>query len=626
MRGDDNGTEAGLEALKPVDGADLESLRAAYRAEQDRLLAQRIPITAAIYLVMVGSAIGVEWSLFPERRVTAGVFYGIHVGVSVFWLLLAWWRPARLRLPTVAAGLASCWSLVLTAYMLFVGGNPERLASGHICLLYGVFFLLPWRTRDQLLVGLVSVLGSVAAGIGGDSSEQFAYAVVVDLTALVTSVGGVVYLDRYRFCGFVRQAQLVRASREKQEEAEIAAALLKVSEALSQHVNELDPLAHLTRVAVQTVGCDWATTFHLDPRDNVYRLAGVFGEPPGVREEIEAAEFDARNLPLVRHIEAGLIVEIADADQQDPEMVSPRLLARWRVASELVAPITMAGRVVGALCLAYTQRRGPFSARERRLAQGIVHATALALANSSLINDLRAANKLRSEFVSTMSHELRTPLNIILGFAEMAQDESIPEAERRKLLRGVQDSGRELLRLIEDTLAMGRIESGHDAVELERVQASALWEQLRRECAILPRKPNVAFEWQPLLGDATLVTDPRKLIIVMRNLVHNALKFTEEGWVQVQLALESAALVLNVTDTGIGIDPRDHTAVFEMFRQGDGSDTRRFGGTGLGLHIVRRFVEQLGGTVTLHSVPGVGSRFSVTLPFERPPRVVSQAA
>jgi signal transduction histidine kinase len=308
-------------------------------------------------------------------------------------------------------------------------------------------------------------------------------------------------------------------------------------------------------------------------------------------------------------------------------MVSPALLARWGVASELVAPIMMAGRVVGALCLAHRERRGPFSTRERRLAQGIVHATALALANSSLIHDLRAANKLRSEFVSTMSHELRTPLNVILGFAEMAQDDLLPDADRRTLMRRVGEAGRELLRLIEDTLAMGRIESGHDSLALESVQASALWEQLRRECAVLPLKASVAFEWQPLLGDATLTTDSRKLIIVMRNLVHNALKFTEQGWVQVQLALESTALVLNVTDTGIGIDPKDQPVVFEMFRQGDGSDTRRYGGTGLGLHIVKRFVEQLGGSVALHSVPGVGSRFSVTLPFERGPRTtVSQAA
>jgi signal transduction histidine kinase len=626
MRAYDSRREMASDDSVPAGGSDLAALSAAYRAEQDRLLAQRMPITAGIYVVMIGISIGVEWILFPQRRAAAVAFYGVHVLVSGFWLGLATFRPARVSLSSIAAGMACSWSLVLTSYQVFVAGNPERLASAHICLLYGLFFMLPWRWTDQLLVSVLCLIGAAAAGLNWHNPEQFAYAVVVDVTGMITSVGGVIYLDRYRFGGFVRQAQLSRASREKQEEAEIAAALLKVSEALSLHVNEPDLLAHLTRVAVQTVGCDWATTFRLDPSDGVYRLAGLFGEPPGVREEIEVAEFDARNLPLVRHIEAGLMVEVADASRQEPEMVSPTLLARWGVASELVAPITMAGRVVGALCLAHAARRGPFSARERRLAQGIVHATALALANSALINDLRAANQLRSEFVSTMSHELRTPLNVILGFAEMAQDDALPEPERRVLLKRVEDHGRELLRLIEDTLAMGRIESGHDSVDLQSVRASALWEQLRRECAQIPRKGSVAFEWQPLLGDVTVVTDPRKPIIVMRNLVHNALKFTEQGWVQVQLALESTALVLNVTDTGIGIDPRDHAAVFEMFRQGDGSDTRRFGGTGLGLHIVQRFVDQLGGSVALHSVPGVGSRFSVTLPFERAPRLTSQAA
>jgi signal transduction histidine kinase len=214
-----------------------------------------------------------------------------------------------------------------------------------------------------------------------------------------------------------------------------------------------------------------------------------------------------------------------------------------------------------------------------------------------------------------MSHELRTPLNVILGFAEMAQDEGLDPEERGRLLARIEGSGWELLRLIEDTLAMGRIEAGRDRVELAPVEASALWERLGRECTALPQKPAVALEWQALTGDATFVTDPRKLTIMVRNLVHNALKFTEVGWVRVTMAIENERLMLSVADSGIGIDPADHLVVFEMFRQGDGSDTRRFGGTGLGLHIVRRFAEQLAGTVELESTPGRGSRFTVTLPI-----------
>jgi anti-sigma regulatory factor (Ser/Thr protein kinase) len=107
-----------------------------------------------------------------------------------------------------------------------------------------------------------------------------------------------------------------------------------------------------------------------------------------------------------------------------------------------------------------------------------------------------------------------------------------------------------------------------------------------------------------------LETDPRKITVVLRNLVGNALKFTERGFVQLEADVTPDGVVLRVQDTGIGIRHEDHERVFDMFRQADGSDTRRFGGTGLGLYIVRRFVRQLGGDVTLTSEPGRGSTCS----------------
>lgn len=606
----------------PIVGDDPEAWRAAYQAEQDRLLEQRLPLTTAIFLVMMGLAIGAEM-MFPERRGFAARIYAGHLAVSAFWLTVIAFRPARLPISSAAVGLACSWSAIITTYTLVGLHNPERLGSAQICLLYGLFFLLPWRWGHQLTVSIAALLGAAASGLVASNTEQLAVGVIVIVTGAITSAGGVAYLDRYRFDSFVRHAQLTRASREKQEEAEIAAALLQVSETLSLHVNEPDLLAHLTRIAVETVGCDWGTTYALDERRGVYRLAGLFGEPPGVREEIEIAEFDERTLPLIRALTAGSLIELADAREQD--LVPPALLARWGVASELVAPIALRGRIVGALCLAHGERRGPFSMRERRLALGIVHATALALANSALINDLRAANTLRSEFVSTMSHELRTPLNVILGYAEITQDERLGDEERRGFLRRIEEAGRDLLRLIEDTLAMGRIEAGRDRVELETVQIPELWEQLRRECAVLPQRPPVTLEWQAFAHEITFVTDPRKLTIVIRNLVHNALKFTEAGWVRAQGTIEHDTLVLSVSDTGIGIAACDQSAVFEMFRQADGSDTRRFGGTGLGLHIVQRYVQQLGGTIALSSAPGVGSRFTVTLPLDRTSERVAEA-
>jgi signal transduction histidine kinase len=128
---------------------------------------------------------------------------------------------------------------------------------------------------------------------------------------------------------------------------------------------------------------------------------------------------------------------------------------------------------------------------------------------------------------------------------------------------------------------------------------------------------HVALEWPAIAPGQRVSVDPRKLGMIVRNLVHNALKFTTHGHVRVTLRSDDDAVTFRVSDTGIGIHPSDHAAIFEMFRQADGSDTRRYGGTGLGLYIVRRFVQQLGGTIALDSEPGRGTTFTVTLPLRR---------
>src|SRR5262249_41113640 len=206
-----------------------------------------------------------------------------------------------------------------------------------------------------------------------------------------------------------------------------------------------------------------------------------------------------------------------------------------------------------------------------------------------------------AEFVSTISHELRTPINVILGYAEMVEEETPTTDPRHAFVRRIAVAGRELLELIESTLEIGRIDASRDEVRLEAVPFRTFWTELGLGCARLPRRPEVRFEWADGVEHVVLVTDPRKLTVVIRNLVNNALKFTERGWVRATVELDAEALVLRVADTGIGIREEDQGLVFEMFRQADGSDSRRFGGSGLGLYIVRRFVRQLGGTITLES-------------------------
>jgi signal transduction histidine kinase len=160
-------------------------------------------------------------------------------------------------------------------------------------------------------------------------------------------------------------------------------------------------------------------------------------------------------------------------------------------------------------------------------------------------------------------------------------------------------------------------------VRLEAVSLPVLWAELAAVCARIPHGPAVALEWNAAVPPILLETDPRKLTIVVRNLVGNALKFTERGHVWVEAYRDGDSLLVRVSDTGIGIRPEDQEAIFEMFRQADQSDTRRHGGSGLGLYIVRRFVEQLGGTISVESAPGQGSVFTVALPCSVPVRAAA---
>src|SRR5262249_25180290 len=154
--------------------------------------------------------------------------------------------------------------------------------------------------------------------------------------------------------------------------------------------------------------------------------------------------------PIVAALRPDALLELTDPDRQT--LMPAAGLRHMETASLLAAPITRGTDIVAVLNSGYRERTGPFSEKQRRIARGIAHATAIALENVRLIADLQAASRLKTEFVSTMSHELRTPLHVILGSCEMAQDAAIPPAERTVSLDRIHRAGRTLLELIEDTL------------------------------------------------------------------------------------------------------------------------------------------------------------------------------
>jgi PAS domain S-box-containing protein len=229
-----------------------------------------------------------------------------------------------------------------------------------------------------------------------------------------------------------------------------------------------------------------------------------------------------------------------------------------------------------------------------------------------------AASRTKSEFLATMSHELRTPLTIILGYTEMLLEDSGGQtgASQTDYLRRIERSARELLDLITAVLDLSRLEAGRLPLGTHETQAVALLQEVQAETQPLQEQSRLAFVWDIEPDLPVLYTDPGKLKVVLKNLISNAVKFTKAGSVTVAARSHKGGVELRVSDTGMGIPPEALEVIFEPFRQLKHSSTRQIGGTGLGLHIVKRVLELLGGTVAVESTIGQGSTFSIWVPQE----------
>ncbi|MES2987744.1 MAG: response regulator [Pseudomonadota bacterium] len=253
------------------------------------------------------------------------------------------------------------------------------------------------------------------------------------------------------------------------------------------------------------------------------------------------------------------------------------------------------------------------------------------LARSSSAVELKAreleqASQYKSDFLANMSHELRTPLNSLLILSKLLGDNPNGNLsdEQTQYARTIQASGNDLLNLINDILDLSKIEAGHVDVRAETVTLKRLASDLRRTFDPIARERSLEFAIDIVDGlPASITTDRQRLEQILKNLLSNAFKFTEEGRVALRIEpVEGKRLSLTVTDTGIGISPEKHQAIFEAFRQADGAINRKYGGTGLGLSISRELSRLLGGSIALTSEPGAGSSFTVTIPLDYDPAQV----
>ncbi len=240
--------------------------------------------------------------------------------------------------------------------------------------------------------------------------------------------------------------------------------------------------------------------------------------------------------------------------------------------------------------------------------------------------ELEQASQYKSDFLANMSHELRTPLNSLLILSKLLGDnpDSNLSPEQVQFAKTIESSGNDLLTLINDILDLSKIEAGHIEIRPEPVAFQRLAADLHRtfDPVASERALGFAIEIAETVPPR-FTSDRQRLEQILKNLLSNAFKFTSSGEVRLLVELGDAATVrLAVSDTGIGISPEQHAAIFEAFRQADGAINRRYGGTGLGLSISRELARLLGGAITLASEPGKGSTFTVTLPLDFDPAAV----
>jgi signal transduction histidine kinase len=317
---------------------------------------------------------------------------------------------------------------------------------------------------------------------------------------------------------------------------------------------------------------------------------------------------------------------VADLETADVQEAARQLGRAVGYRSVLQVPLLRDDTAIGVLAVANAMP-GSFTDTQITLLQTFAAQAVIAIENVRLFTELQrrtaqlqVANRHKDEFLANMSHELRTPLNGIIGFSEVLLERMFGDVNEKQeeYLNDILSSGRHLLSLINDILDLSKIEAGKMELELTDFDVPIAIDNaltLMRERA---NRRGLVLEWSIDRRLTEIRADERKFKQVLLNLLSNAVKFTPEGGrVDVRARVSHGMAEISVTDSGVGIAPEDHAAVFEEFRQVGKAD-KKAEGTGLGLALCRKFVELHGGWIRLKSELGQGATFTFTLPLAGP--------
>jgi signal transduction histidine kinase/CheY-like chemotaxis protein len=303
---------------------------------------------------------------------------------------------------------------------------------------------------------------------------------------------------------------------------------------------------------------------------------------------------------------------------------------QWGLVDAAFAPLVIRGQPLGLLALGRQPGHPPIDENEVEFLRIIAGNLSVAWENARLYQEavetaerLKEVDRLKSQFLANMSHELRTPLNSIIGFSRVILkgiDGPITEQQRQDL-EAIFNSGQHLLGLINDILDLSKIEAGKMELSFEPTDLKEIIRGVMSTAIALVKDKPIELQQSVPADLPTIIADSRRIRQVLLNLVSNAAKFTDHGFIRLEARVDGDFVTISVSDTGIGIPPDKLPRIFEAFTQVDASPSRKYGGTGLGLTISKSFVELHGGRIWVESELGKGSTFTFTLPIQGPSQI-----
>ena len=410
-------------------------------------------------------------------------------------------------------------------------------------------------------------------------------------------------------------------TKELAQSVEELKALGEVSQAVSSTLDPETVLTSIVQHAVQLSEADAGTIYEYDPADQVLIPRINYGAGEDLVKALSGTRLQVGDRTIIgRAAEKKKPEQIADLSKVPEYPLS--YIQKEGFQALLALPLLSQGRLIGGL-IVRRKAAGRFPPPVVDLLQAFAAQSVVAINNARLFHEIEVkgrelaiANKHKSEFLANMSHELRTPLNAILGFTELIVDNiygDVPE-KIREVLERVEKNGRHLLGLINDVLDLSKIEAGRLTLSLNDYSMQEVIQTVITSVGALAAEKNLELNVRTAADLGTGRGDEQRIAQVVLNLLGNAIKFTDDGSIDVEASVSNESFVVSVSDTGPGLTEADKEKIFEEFRQADGSTTRVKGGTGLGLSISKKIIEMHGGRIWVESRPGEGSTFSFSIP------------